>query len=124
MSMDSTKKLIFQNVIIAQMEKKLIRGKTDGYDRERTLYAQDALSFVQTTQPQQWNKFANIYLTDTECHFLDALVTQLKKQTSTPPIGSRAPTAHSAYCAMVSKTIVRVFHCASLSRSITSTPIP
>lgn len=79
MSMDSTKKLIFQNDIIAQMEKKLIRGETDGYDRERTLYAQDALSFVQTTQPQQWNKFANIYLTDTERHFLDALVTQLKK---------------------------------------------
>lgn len=123
MSMDSTKKLIFQNDIIAQMEKKLIRGETDGYDRERTLYAQDALSFVHTTQPQQWNKFANIYLTDTERHFLDAL-TQLKKQTSTPPIGSRAPTAHSAYCAMVSKTIVCVFTCASLSRSISSTPIP
>ena len=34
---------------------------------------------MQTTQPQQWNKFANIYLTDTERHFLDALVTQLKK---------------------------------------------
>lgn len=80
MSMDSTKELIFQNDIIAQMEKKgWVRGKTDGYDRERALYTQDALSFVQTTQPQEWEKFANIYPTDTERHFLDALVAQLKK---------------------------------------------
>ncbi|MCT6880837.1 hypothetical protein [Snodgrassella alvi] len=89
MSMDSTKKLIFQNDTIAQMEKKLIRGETDGYDRERTLYAQDALSFVQITQPQQWNKFANIYFTDTERHFLDALVTLLKKQTNATDRQSR-----------------------------------
>ena len=34
MSIDSTKELIFQNEIIAQMEEKgWIRGKTDGYDR-------------------------------------------------------------------------------------------
>lgn len=80
MSMDSTKELIFQNDIIAQMEKRgWIRGKSDGYDRERALYSQDTLTFVQTTQPQEWEKFANIYPTDTERHFLDALVAQLKK---------------------------------------------
>lgn len=80
MSMDSTKELIFQNDIIAQMEERgWIRGKTDGYDRERALYSQDALTFVQTTQPQEWEKFANIYPTDTERHFLDALVAQVKK---------------------------------------------
>lgn len=80
MSMDSTKELIFQNDIIAQMEERgWIRGKTDGYDRERALYSQDTLTFVQTTQPQEWEKFANIYPTDTERHFLDALVAQLKK---------------------------------------------
>jgi type I restriction enzyme R subunit len=80
MSMDSTKELIFQNEMIAQMEAKgWICGKTDGYDRERALYSQDALTFVQTTQPQEWEKFAKIYPTDTERHFLDALVAQLKK---------------------------------------------
>ncbi len=80
MSMDSTKELIFQNDIIAQMEERgWIHGKTDGYDRERALYSKDALTFVQTTQPQEWEKFANIYPTDTERHFLDALVAQLKK---------------------------------------------
>lgn len=80
MSMDSTKELIFQNDIISQMEERgWIRGKIDGYDRERALYSQDTLTFVQTTQPQEWEKFANIYPTDTERHFLDALVAQLKK---------------------------------------------
>ena len=80
MSMDSTKELIFQNEMIAQMEAKgWIRGTNNGYDRERALYSQDALTFVQTTQPQEWEKFAKIYPTDTERHFLDALVAQLKK---------------------------------------------
>ncbi|BEM65870.1 hypothetical protein SME23J_48970 [Serratia marcescens] len=37
------------------------------------------MTFVQTTQPQEWEKFAKIYPTDTERHFLDALVAQLRK---------------------------------------------
>lgn len=121
MSMDSTKELIFQNEMITQMEAKgWICGKTDGYDRERALYSQDALTFVQTTQPQEWEKFAKIYPTDTERHFLDVLVAQLKKQISTPPICFLVPTVRSACCVMVSKAITRVFPCASLNRSITS----
>ena len=80
MSMDTTKELIFQNEMIAQMVKTgWIVGKGDGYDRERALYSQDALTFVQTTQPQEWEKFSKIYPTDTERHFLDALVAQLRK---------------------------------------------
>ncbi len=80
MSMDTTNELIFQNEMIAQMvDRGWIVGKSDGYDRERALYLQDALAFVQTTQPQEWEKFSKIYPTDTERHFLDALVAQLKK---------------------------------------------
>lgn len=121
MIMDSTKELIFQDEIIAQMiDRGWVRGKTDGYDRERALYSQDALTFVQTTQPQEWEKFAKIYPSDTERHFLDALVAQLKKRISTLPICFRAPTARSAYCVTVSKAITRVFPCASLSRNIIS----
>ncbi len=45
MIMDSTKELIFQDEIIAQMiDRGWVRGKTDGYDRERALYSQDALT--------------------------------------------------------------------------------
>ncbi|WP_279205549.1 type I restriction endonuclease subunit R [Obesumbacterium proteus] len=80
MSMDTTKELIFQDEMIAQMAAKgWSVGKPDGYDRERALYSQDAIVFVQKTQPLEWEKFAKIYPTDTERHFLDALVAQLKK---------------------------------------------
>lgn len=80
MSMDTTKELIFQDEMIAQMlASGWQRGTSDGYDRERALYVQDAIAFVQNTQPLEWEKFTKIYPTDTERHFLDALVVQLKK---------------------------------------------
>lgn len=83
MSNDIAKEVNLQNDIIAQMAAKgWIVGKGDGYDRERALYAQDALLFVQITQPQEWEKFARVYPNDTERHFLDALVAQLKKADS------------------------------------------
>lgn len=80
MSMDTTKELIFQNEMIAQVvDRGWVVGKSDGYDSERALYSQDALTFIQTTQSQEWEKFSKIYPTDTERHFFDALVAQLKK---------------------------------------------
>lgn len=122
MSMDSTKELIFQNEMIAQMEAKgWILGKTDGYDRERALYSQDALTFVQTTQSQEWQKFAKIYPTDTERHFLDALVAQLKKaDINATDILSRTYGTLGVLRHGI-KAITRVFPCASSSRSIIST---
>jgi type I restriction enzyme R subunit len=78
--MDTTKELIFQDEMIAQMlASGWQRGTSDGYDRERALYVQDAIAFVKNTQPLEWEKFTKIYPTDTERHFLDALVVQLKK---------------------------------------------
>ena len=80
MSMDTTKELIFQDEMIAQMAAKgWTVGKPGGYDRERALFSQDAVDFVRKTQRLEWDKFAKIYPTDTERHFLDALVAQLKK---------------------------------------------
>ena len=74
MSMDTTKELIFQNEMIAQMVAKGWRvGKPDDYDRERALFSQDAVDFVRKTQRLEWDKFAKIYPTDTERHFLDSL---------------------------------------------------
>lgn len=81
MSNDIAKEVNLQNDIIAQMVAKgWIIGKSDGYDRERALYVQDTLQFVQSTQPQEWEKFARVYPNDTGRHFLDALVTQLKSR--------------------------------------------
>ncbi|WP_105652622.1 type I restriction endonuclease subunit R, partial [Cronobacter dublinensis] len=83
MNMDVTKERSFQDDIIAGMLKNgWVRGNNDGYDRERALYSQDALTFVQTTQPQEWEKFSRVYPADTERHFLNALVAQLKKADS------------------------------------------
>ncbi|MDK1198830.1 DEAD/DEAH box helicase family protein [Cronobacter dublinensis] len=83
MNMDVTKERSFQDDIIAGMLKNgWVRGNNDGYDRERALYSQDALTFVQTTEPQEWEKFSRVYPADTERHFLDALVAQLKKADS------------------------------------------
>lgn len=94
MSNDIAKEVNLQNDIIAQMAAKgWIVGKGDGYDRERALYAQDALLFVQITQPQEWEKFARVYPNDTERHFLDALVAQLKSRQQR----HRHPVAHLGY---------------------------
>ncbi|WP_336219558.1 type I restriction endonuclease subunit R [Citrobacter amalonaticus] len=83
MNHDITREINLQNDIIAQMSASgWVIGKSDGYDRERALYAQDTLQFVQSTQPREWEKFARVYPNDTERHFLDALVSQLKKADS------------------------------------------
>lgn len=80
MTPDITREINLQNDIIRQMAANgWIIGKGDGYDRERALYVQDTLQFVQTTQPQEWEKFAKVYPNDTERHFLDNLVIQLQK---------------------------------------------
>lgn len=77
---DVTKESNLQADIINQMcQNGWVPGTGSKYDRERALYPQDALTFVQITQPQEWEKFTRIYPNDTERHFLDALVAQLKK---------------------------------------------
>ena len=80
MRTDVTLETIFQQDIIAQMQTqgwKLGSGKD--YHREHALYEADLLQFVQSTQEAQWNKFKGIFPNDTERHFLDAVLAQLKK---------------------------------------------
>ncbi|WP_374662975.1 type I restriction endonuclease subunit R [Acinetobacter sp.] len=80
MSLDATRESIFQNDIIQQMLAQGWQlGTPQGYNRETALYEQDVLDFVQQTQAQDWQKFQRIFPNDTERHFLDAVVAQLKK---------------------------------------------
>ena len=80
MSNDTTQERIFQDEMITQMlANGWQRGKSSRYDRERALYPEDTLHFVQSTQPKEWEKFVKVYPNDTERHFLDALEAQLKK---------------------------------------------
>ncbi|HCE3485180.1 TPA: type I restriction endonuclease subunit R [Vibrio parahaemolyticus] len=80
MSRDSTVERVFQDDIIRQMVTNgWVQGTGEGYNRESALYESDALTFIKQTQPKEWEKFCKVFPTDSERHFLDALVAQLKK---------------------------------------------
>ncbi|WP_194866725.1 type I restriction endonuclease subunit R [Pseudoalteromonas sp. PPB1] len=77
---DATQERIFQDDIITQMVANgWVQGQPEHYNRESALYEQDVLTFVKETQPKEWQKFCKVYPIDSERHFIDALVTQLKK---------------------------------------------
>lgn len=71
---------IFQADIVTQMQAKGWQlGSSADYQAATALYEQDVLDFVQTTQPQQWQKFCKTFPIDSERHFIEALVKQLNK---------------------------------------------
>ena len=70
----------FQADIVRQMQEQGWRlGSPSDYHAETALYEQDVLDFVQTTQPQEWEKFCRTFPIDSERHFIAALVKQLNK---------------------------------------------
>ena len=71
---------VFQADIIDQMQAHGWQlGHASGYQAATALYEQDVLDFVQTTQPQEWEKFCRTFPIDSERHFISALVKQLNK---------------------------------------------
>ena len=71
---------VFQADIVSQMQAHGWQlGNPSGYQAETALYEQDVLDFVQTTQPQEWEKFCRTFPIDSERHFIEALVKQLNK---------------------------------------------
>ena len=71
---------VFQADIVTQMQAQGWQlGNPSGYTAETALYEQDVLDFVQTTQPQEWEKFCRTFPIDSERHFITALVKQLNK---------------------------------------------
>lgn len=80
MSTDATQERIFQDDIITQMVTNgWVQGQPEHYNRESALYEKDVLAFIKETQPKEWQKFCKVYPIDSERHFIDALVVQLKK---------------------------------------------
>lgn len=80
MRKDATLETEFQQDIITQMQSHGWQlGSGTGYNREKALYTQDILDFVQKTQDKEWQKFKSIFPNDTERHFLDTVEAQLKK---------------------------------------------
>ena len=77
---NTTYESVFQADIVTQMQAQGWQlGRLQAYNKQTALYEQDALAFVQTTQPQEWEKFCRTHPIDSERHFIEALVKQLNK---------------------------------------------
>ena len=53
-------------------------GQSAHYDRERALYPEDLLAYVQQCQPEGWAKFCKTYGEEPERHLLNAAVRALE----------------------------------------------
>ena len=53
-------------------------GESANYDRERALYPEDLLAYVQQSQPEGWAKFCKTYGEEPERHLLNAAVRALE----------------------------------------------
>ncbi|BDY04690.1 DEAD/DEAH box helicase family protein [Ferrimonas sp. YFM] len=73
--------LTFQNHIIDALKAQgWLVGQSGGYDRDRALYPDDLVAYVQETQPETWEKFCTVYGCEPERHLLNAAVRQLERK--------------------------------------------
>ena len=69
----------FQDHIIEQLAASgWLVGQSAHYDRERALYPEDLLAYVQQSQPEGWAKFCKTYGEEPERHLLNAAVRALE----------------------------------------------
>ncbi|MDD9893953.1 MAG: type I restriction endonuclease, partial [Gammaproteobacteria bacterium] len=79
--MADARELAFQNHIIEQLvQQGWLLGKSELYDRERALYREDLLSYVQQTQPQAWDKYCEHYGDNAVEALCDAVVRQQERK--------------------------------------------
>jgi len=77
---DKAKEYVFQNDLIDQMlDNGWQLGQASKYNRELALYPDDLLSFVQKTQPKEWEKYCALYPNNPEQTFLERVASQLSK---------------------------------------------
>ncbi|AIX72570.1 type I restriction endonuclease subunit R [Pantoea sp. PSNIH4] len=70
----------FQDHIIAELASTgWLVGDSAHYDKERALYPEDLISFIQESQPDGWIKYCKTYSENPERHLLDAAVRQLAR---------------------------------------------
>lgn len=55
-------------------------GESSAYDQKLALYPKDLLAFLQETQPEQWQKFCNVYPGDTKAALMKSIARQLDKK--------------------------------------------
>jgi type I restriction enzyme, R subunit len=77
---DQASERIFQDDILRQLQAHgWLLGSSDKYKRELALYPEDALAFVQETQPAQWQRFCANHPKDSAQKFLELIAGQLAK---------------------------------------------
>lgn len=77
---DQASERIFQDDILRQLQAHgWLLGSSDRYNRELALYPEDALAFVQETQPAQWLRFCANHPKDSAQKFLELVAGQLAK---------------------------------------------
>ncbi|MFS2221019.1 type I restriction endonuclease subunit R [Pantoea sp. B65] len=77
---DKARERAFQDHIIDELTRTgWLLGDSAHYDKERALYPEDLLAFVQESQPEGWSKYCKTYSEQPERHLLDAAVRQLAR---------------------------------------------
>ncbi|MEG2268789.1 MAG: hypothetical protein RSC68_31220, partial [Acinetobacter sp.] len=77
---DKARERAFQDHIIAELASTgWLIGDSAHYDKERALYPEDLIGFIQESQPEGWLKYCKTYSENPERHLSDAAVRQLTR---------------------------------------------
>lgn len=77
---DAREKFFQQDIVDALAAQGWSVGTADKYDREHALYPEDALAFMKSAFPEQWDKFSIMYPADTEKYFIRSVSKHLDKK--------------------------------------------
>ncbi len=80
--MDYTERNFEETIEQDLLDQGYIRRVSDDYDRDLCLDPDLAIQFVQTTQPQEWEKLVQQYGSDARARFLDRLVREIAQRGS------------------------------------------
>ncbi|RLJ19609.1 restriction endonuclease subunit R [bacterium endosymbiont of Escarpia laminata] len=79
--MEKSKERIFQDDILTQLQEQgWLLGKSSHYNQELALYPEDVISYVNESQPEQWQKFSKHYPQDPQAALLKSVANQLDKR--------------------------------------------
>jgi type I restriction enzyme R subunit len=77
---DKAREKAFQDHILDELASNgWLIGDSAHYDKERAIYPEDLIAFVQESQPEGWQKYCKTYGENPERHLLDAAVRQLTR---------------------------------------------
>ena len=78
---DKAREKAFQDHIIGQLAAQgWLVGESAHYDKERALYPEDLIAYVQESQPEGWLKYCKTYGEEPERHLLNAAVRALESE--------------------------------------------